>query len=359
MWVSGLFSRIRRPVKRERAERYLLLTLLSFAASVVLTRWYLELTGYPRIGGGTLHIAHVIWGGLLLFVASLLPVIMANRQVYSVSASLSGIGVGLFIDEVGKFITQSNDYFFPFAAPIIYAFFLLTVLLYLQVRRPPSRDSRAELYRALDGFAEVLDHDLDPAEQTALRVRLQSVAAQGDQPELARLAQALLRFLESDELHLIQPVPGRLERAYDRAREWERRWLPRQRLRTLVTVGLAVLGLPALLAIPASLFLSETPDATATAIASGPQVATAASPTWLWLRLAITGIAAIPLCLAAGFLAFGRERRGISLGYFSLLFSLTVVDLLLFYLDQFQAVVGALLQFGLLLAVIRFRRLGK
>ncbi|MFN8448618.1 MAG: hypothetical protein U0521_08520 [Anaerolineae bacterium] len=41
--------RLRSPVKREGAERYLLLTLVSFAASVVLTRIYLELTGYPQI----------------------------------------------------------------------------------------------------------------------------------------------------------------------------------------------------------------------------------------------------------------------------------------------------------------------
>jgi len=76
--------------------------------------------------------------------------IFANRWVYKVSALLAGVGVGLFIDEVGKFITQSNNYFYPAAAPIIYAFFLLTVLLYLQVRRSLSRDARVELYYALD-----------------------------------------------------------------------------------------------------------------------------------------------------------------------------------------------------------------
>src|SRR5512133_4047535 len=99
----------RSPVKREGAERYLFLSLISFAMSVIFTRTFLELTGYPKMGNSTLHIAHVLWGGLLLFIASLLPLIFANRWMYNAGAVLAGLGVGLFIDEVGKFITSTND----------------------------------------------------------------------------------------------------------------------------------------------------------------------------------------------------------------------------------------------------------
>ena len=100
---------LRKAIKRADAERLLLLMLLSFAASVVLTRVYLQLTGYPQIGGGELHIAHMLWGGLLLFVGAMLMLIVANRWVLPTGAILTGIGVGLFIDEVGKFITKYND----------------------------------------------------------------------------------------------------------------------------------------------------------------------------------------------------------------------------------------------------------
>ena len=62
-------SWIRRPVRREGAERYLLVTLVSFAATVIVTRWFLTLTGFPRIGGGDLHIAHALWGGAALATA--------------------------------------------------------------------------------------------------------------------------------------------------------------------------------------------------------------------------------------------------------------------------------------------------
>src|ERR687884_1588523 len=166
--MNAPMRRIRRPVKRESAELYLMVTLVSFAGAVILIRLFLELTGYPQVGNSELHIAHVLWGGLLLFVAALLPLIFANRWVYKAGALLAGVGVGLFIDEVGKFITQNNNYFYPAAAPIIYAFFLLTVLVYLQVRRPRSRDARAELYRAFDKFEEVLDCDLSTEKRADL-----------------------------------------------------------------------------------------------------------------------------------------------------------------------------------------------
>jgi len=68
--MESAFRSIRKPVKREDAEQYLVITLLSFAASVILIRLFLELTGYPQVGNSELHIAHVLWGGLLLFAAS-------------------------------------------------------------------------------------------------------------------------------------------------------------------------------------------------------------------------------------------------------------------------------------------------
>ncbi len=239
--MAGLISHIREPVRRAGAETYLLITLLTFAATVVLIRMFLRLTGYPQVGGGGLHIAHLLWGGLLLFVASLLPLILANRWVYVAGALLSGVGVGLFIDEVGKFITTTNDYFYPGAAPIIYAFFMLTVLLYLRVRRPPSHEPRAELYRDLDVMTEVLDHDMEPHERAELEGRLRQVARTTSQPEMARLARDLLDFITSDSLRLAAETPTLWERVVGQARALEARYLGRRRLKTLLIVGFGLL----------------------------------------------------------------------------------------------------------------------
>jgi hypothetical protein len=154
-------KKIRTVVERDHAEFYLLTSLVAFAATVIITRIFLQLTGFPQLGDNVLHIAHALWGGLLLFVAVLLPLALANRWAIQVSALLGGIGIGLFIDEVGKFITQTNDYFFPPALSIVYGFFLLTVLVYLYFRQPRQENPRKAMYNLLEGLQNVLDGDLD------------------------------------------------------------------------------------------------------------------------------------------------------------------------------------------------------
>ena len=120
---------------RSDADRFILIAVVSFAISVVGIRWWLQLTGYPQIGGGELHIAHMLWGGLLLVVAGLLPQVVVGTWVKEASAVALGAGTGLFIDEVGKFITTSNDYFYPAAAPLIYGVLLTFVLAFILLRR--------------------------------------------------------------------------------------------------------------------------------------------------------------------------------------------------------------------------------
>ncbi len=372
--MESAIKSTRKPVKREDAEQYLVITLLSFAASVILIRLFLELTGYPQVGNSELHIAHVLWGGLLLFAASLLPLVFANRWVHKVSALLAGVGVGLFIDEVGKFITQSNNYFYPAAAPIIYAFFLLTVLLYLQVRRSRSRDARVELYYALDKFEEVLDHDLDAQERADLDARLYWVNRQVTDADTARLAGVLREFLASDTLYLTPDSPGRWERWLRRIRAYGSRWLTARRLKVAIVGSLSLLGLVGLLfslafivalIIVVPLAPSETfylefdlPSGSSEAVSDPVPITYLDFGHLIGIlaMLGLGGVVGLLLMVAAVLLVIGRERRGSSLGYFGLVLSLTTVAPINFYFSQFGAISIALAQFALLMGVSLYRR---
>jgi hypothetical protein len=292
---------------------------------------------------------------------------LAVLDRWAYTAEALSAGVGLFIDEVGKFITQTNDYFFPAAAPIIYAFFLLTVMLYLQVRRPRPRDARAELYYALDAFGEVLDGDLDAQERHNLDIRLQRVIRDADHPDIARLAEALRGFLASVALYLAPGSTGFWERWSRRLREYGARWASPRRLKGAVVGGLGVSGLWALgsLVVLIGMVTAPPDNVEVYRIVSGPGAGTHSVPlesvdfgTLLAVSsgLALIGLVGLLLVVAAVLLITGRERRGVVLGYIGLLLSLTTVTLLDFYFSQFQAIVGAVVQFTLLMGVILYRR---
>src|SRR5690242_13213948 len=63
-------------VRRRRHVRPL---AVSFGVTVVGTRLYLSLTGWPQIGGGEYHIAHALWGGLLLLAGGVITLLRKQR----------------------------------------------------------------------------------------------------------------------------------------------------------------------------------------------------------------------------------------------------------------------------------------
>ncbi|MER7006223.1 hypothetical protein ABT297_24700 [Dactylosporangium sp. NPDC000555] len=126
-------------VRAGSAATHLQAFVLCGISTVLLTRAYLAATGYPKIAGGSLHIAHVLWGGLLMMVALGVALVFLGRATRICSAMLGGAGFGLFVDEVGKFITEETDYFYRPAAGIIYLTFAVLVVMTQWLRRPVER----------------------------------------------------------------------------------------------------------------------------------------------------------------------------------------------------------------------------
>jgi hypothetical protein len=332
--------RIRSAVKHTNAEEYLLISLTSFAATVILTRAGLQLAGFPQIGNSVLHIAHALWGGLLLIAAALLPLALANPWAFKASAYLSGIGIGLFIDEVGKFITQANDYFFPPALPIIYGFFLLIVLVYLYIRRPQNIDPRKAMYGVLDGLRAALDGNLDVEGIGSLEEQL-SVAQTSDQAEIASMASALSAYL-TDNIQLL-PVskPDKWEQFATKVETIGRNF-GRRRHRNISYV---VVVLWIMLVVGYIVVLMQ----------GNPNI----DPQVIRMQGLLLGIQAVTGgLLLAGLIAWvlGNENRGSGLVIAGLLLSLVALQLIYFLISQFSAISATLIQLVILQAILAYRR---
>jgi hypothetical protein len=138
------------------------LLLISGVTTILVIRTQLWLTNYPELGGRGLHIAHLLWGGLFMLVAIGLLLTFLGRSVRRAAAIVGGVGFGFFIDELGKFITQDNNYFFRPAAALIY---LIFVGLFLGARAIRRVGADAPLVNAAELLGEAARRPLDVAER--------------------------------------------------------------------------------------------------------------------------------------------------------------------------------------------------
>src|SRR4051812_23893575 len=133
--------------------------IIAGVATVLVIRTDLWLTNYPQLGGHGLHIAHLLYGGALMVTALAFLLTLLGRRVRWIGAIIGGIGFGFFIDELGKFITADNNYFFRPAAGIIY---LVFIVLFLGSRAYQRRRGLNEAERVRNAFELIAEASIGP-----------------------------------------------------------------------------------------------------------------------------------------------------------------------------------------------------
>lgn len=204
-----------------RSRELLELFLLSAISSLLLLRLYLHAAGYPQLVHGGLHIAHMLWGGLLMVGSVTIMLTYLGKRTQRIAVIVGGVGFGVFIDELGKFVTRDNNYFFRPAVGIIYAIFAILYLLFNFLGRTRQLSSREYQLNALSQLEEAIVRNMDVTE----KARVQWLIDQADpkDPLTAHLQQILdnVQAIPAPRPSRIRRVVSRLERQYQHF--WQRK----------------------------------------------------------------------------------------------------------------------------------------
>ncbi|KAA0023882.1 hypothetical protein [Antrihabitans cavernicola] len=342
---------------RSRAGHLVTWMAVSFGMTVVITRLFLMSSGYPKIGGATYHIAHALFGGLLLVIAMLVTLLYASGTSMIAAAILSGVGLGLFIDEVGKFITSDNNYFFPLAAPIIYLAFLLIVALARYAARAHRISPVVHLSQVMEETAQMVGTRPGTDRRAALAAELDGIHRGDLPPEHVDVLDALSRYLHAAPDRGHASVSGRVIPVIERVEEV----LAPQRL--LAPVLIAVMFAHAVWSL--------------VRLVASAEVITGWHPAWHplgrlldsgelnhhgWKAQLALALAAIgEVLVGAGYLAAavqwlrGHVAASVRLGIWASVLSLTVVNVMATYFDQFLTVFTAIGEAVILGALVRYR----
>ncbi len=316
--------------------------LLTSVATILVIRTQLWLTNYPQLGGAGLHIAHLLWGGMFMLIAIATLLTFLGRPIRRRAAIVGGIGFGFFIDELGKFITADNNYFYKPAAALIYLIFVALFALAHWAQQRGGLTSGERIANAIDLFGEAARRDLDERERSAALAML-ARADQSD-PLVAPLRELLLR---------VEALPAREPRFYERwaraGRAWVTRIAEHPRFPSMLIL---VAGVWAALT-----FVSAFELVLSIGLDLGGAHPGFVSDNLSHLRFAnVASLAASVVAAAFVIVTIGRERAGDRLAACTwleraLLVAILVVQVFSFFESQFGAVFGLAVDLLLLAAV--------
>jgi uncharacterized membrane protein YczE len=310
---------------------------VSAVSTVLGIRAYLRLTNYPSIGGARLHVAHMLWGGLLMFAALVILLGFLGRRPKRWGAVIGGIGFGTFIDEIGKFVTRDNDYFYRPAVALIYITFVLMYVALRSVRPRQTATHREYLVNALQEMEEAALKDLQAEERD--RALHYLARADPSDPLVAGLRDLLRQTAVATT-----PAPGRLAQAR-RALVARYRDLTHRPAFVNALIAFFVAQLVLKLAHLGVLILDPEPYTTVATRLSlmGRQIEGYSVAEWLQLGSSLVSAGFVAL----GIIAVRRSRPdGLRMFQRSILVSIFLTQVFMFYREQWAGLF--LLAFNLL-----------
>jgi hypothetical protein len=329
-------------VKRSSGADNLLLFLVNAVASVLLTRAYLYLSDYPQIAAGNIHLAHAIFGGLFLSIAVILLLVFHGRHARQIAATAGGLGFGLFIDEVGKFITQDNNYFYRPASVIIYLVFVMLFFVYRYFDHYKPYKGKELMYEVIEQLENIAENSFSVKTAHSLQRAAEEIT---DAPE--ELYQKFARGLHHTLSILPEPTRRR-QNPYLRRLTTSWKWLDdftaerRPVFYFLLTVFIIYVARAFAETLTFFLVVSRHQfDAARLGIDTRLE--------WVLIVAQVVSqfVAAVFMVRGFNFLVHRNRRKALEFFQHGLAINILVTHIFTFYFEQFSAVFGLLINIAL------------
>lgn len=328
------------------ASEYLELFIVSAVAAILIIRLYLELSGYPKLGGTSLHIAHMLWGGLLMLISIIILLYFLSRASQRFAAILGGIGFGTFIDEVGKFLTHDHNYFFQPAVAVMYVTFILVYLAVQIIQKRWEYSKREYLLNALRELEEVVLHDLDENEKNRALFYLRKSQSQEPVAHVLRTLLSECELVPPSQPHLFTRIKTSFINLYQKVASYRAFTI------AIIAFFIVQLAVKIVYAFVFVLFkgLGWEPIGNITLL---DQIAHTFDNLRVveWLELSSSVLSGVFVLL--GVILIPRSRlKAFQMFERSILISILITQVFVFYREEF----GALIGFGLNLIILIFIR---
>ncbi len=87
-----------------------------------------------------------------MFISIFLLLGFLNKSTMLLGSLFGGVGFGLFVDEIGKFVTKDNNYFYQPAVALVYCVFVVIYLVFNYLNKKPISTDTEYLSNAIEGI---------------------------------------------------------------------------------------------------------------------------------------------------------------------------------------------------------------
>jgi len=345
---------MRRIEFRKEASEYVAWMMVWGVVSLLGTRLYLNLKNWPIIGGEVWHIAHILWGGLGMLIGGLVNFMFYGKRAKRISATISGLGLGLFIDEAGKFLSRYNDYFFQPAVMVMYVIFMGLFLIYKYVERHQIKSEATLLHSILEDFEDIIRDDLDTGEKERLIERIEKLAKSENRTYL-KVYNGLRKIVDEVEAKEI-PNTNRLVLMYKNSKDWVMKKILNKRYFKATLLLFA--GLYIIRWVWDAGIVMLTEKKLFDVFLGDYEYFLSVDGWFLGAKVVFDGITAVLLGLGIQAMLFRKRKRALVMFEYGILINIFLSSVFRFYFEQFAGLVDLAIDVAILAYIQEMKRLG-